>query len=121
MRSKFNAVFFALAVVRRGDRYLLVEELDDDDNRLWYLPAGGVESGEDFRAAAIRESMEEAGVKIEIVGHRAVVRDHPPDAGYRTSSLPTRFSPGTSPLSKATMFCIVVSAMFDNASRVKNA
>jgi ADP-ribose pyrophosphatase YjhB (NUDIX family) len=59
---------FSLAVVRDGERYLLVEELDGDGNKVWYLPAGGVKWGEDMLAAAIRETREEAGIDIEIVG-----------------------------------------------------
>ena len=36
--------FFALVVVRRGDRFLLVHERKH--GQTWYLPAGRVEPGE---------------------------------------------------------------------------
>jgi len=52
--------------VRRDDRYLLVHEREH--GQLWYLPAGRVETGEDFLTAAKRETLEEAGVPIEIDG-----------------------------------------------------
>ena len=52
--------FFAIVIVRKGDRFLLVEERDGD----WYLPAGRVEPGEGLRAGAIRETLEEAGVLV---------------------------------------------------------
>ncbi len=58
--------FFALAVVRRGDQYLLVHESDKE--QLWYLPAGRVEPGETLTAAAERETLEESGVPVRIAG-----------------------------------------------------
>jgi phosphatase NudJ len=35
---------------------------------LWYLPAGRVEAGEKFIEAAKRETLEEAGISIEVNG-----------------------------------------------------
>jgi phosphatase NudJ len=57
---------FALVVVRRGDKFLLVHE--SKHGQLWYLPAGRVEPGETFEAAAIREALEETGVPVRLVG-----------------------------------------------------
>ncbi len=57
---------FALVVVRRGDRFLLVHERKH--GQLWYLPAGRVEFGESFMAAARRETLEEAGIPIRLTG-----------------------------------------------------
>src|SRR5262245_36113961 len=57
---------FALAVVRRGDQFLIVHELKH--GQLWYLPAGRVEPGESFVAAAQRETLEESGVPVKAVG-----------------------------------------------------
>jgi phosphatase NudJ len=54
----------ALVVVPRNGRYLIVEERDGS----WYLPAGRVEPGESLTAAAARETIEEAGVQIELEG-----------------------------------------------------
>jgi len=68
MRTHFDATLFSLVVVRDGDRYLLVEESNPGSGTVWYLPAGGVKAGEDFLAAAVRETQEEAGVMIEPVG-----------------------------------------------------
>ncbi len=45
-------------------RYLVVEERD----RTFYLPAGRVEPGESLLAAAIRETLEEAGITITLRG-----------------------------------------------------
>ncbi|HVK10836.1 MAG TPA: NUDIX domain-containing protein [Gemmataceae bacterium] len=57
---------FALVVVRRGDRFLIVHETQHGQR--WYLPAGRVEPGESFAAAARRETHEETGVPVRLVG-----------------------------------------------------
>lgn len=56
----------SLAVVRRGHRFLLIQEAKP--GQPWYIPAGGVEKGETFMAAIHREVMEEAGIGIELAG-----------------------------------------------------
>jgi len=53
----------ALVVVRRGNEYVSVEE-----HTGWYLPAGRVDYGEAFTTGAIRETDEEAGLKIKLTG-----------------------------------------------------
>ena len=58
--------FFAVVVVRRADRFLLVRERKH--GQTWYLPAGRVEFGETLQAAARRETMEEAGIAITLTG-----------------------------------------------------
>ena len=58
--------YFALVVVRRGDQFLIVHERKH--GQLWYLPAGRVEPGETFVDAACRETLEETGVPVQIVG-----------------------------------------------------
>jgi 8-oxo-dGTP pyrophosphatase MutT (NUDIX family) len=58
---------FALVVVERDDgRFLLVQERKHGQG--WYLPAGRVEPGERFVDAAVRETLEETGVAIRLVG-----------------------------------------------------
>lgn len=58
--------YFAIVVVRRGDRFLLVHECKHGE--LWYLPAGRVEAGETLMEAAVRETLEESGVPIRLTG-----------------------------------------------------
>jgi len=58
--------FFAVVVVRRADRFLLVRERKH--GQTWYLPAGRVEPGETLSAAACRETMQEAGIAITLTG-----------------------------------------------------
>jgi phosphatase NudJ len=57
---------FALVVVRKGDQFLLVQE--SKYGQPWYLPAGRVEQGESFADAAVRETLEEAGIPVRITG-----------------------------------------------------
>lgn len=65
-RTAIPTWFFVLVVVRRGDRFLVVHERKH--GQLWYLPAGRVEPGESFAAAAARETREEAGIPIHLEG-----------------------------------------------------
>lgn len=71
---------FALVVVRKGDRFLLVQESKYGEP--WYLPGGRVEAGEPFIDAAVRETREEAGIPVRVTG---VIRiEHSPSpAGAR--------------------------------------
>ena len=65
-REPIPTWFFALVVVRHGDRFLLVHERKHGE--LWYLPAGRAEMGEDLIAAACRETLEETGISIQLTG-----------------------------------------------------
>ncbi len=71
---------FALVVVRKDDRFLLVQESKYGEP--WYLPGGRAEAGESFIDAAVRETLEEAGIPIRVTG---VIRiEHSPTpAGSR--------------------------------------
>ena len=53
----------ASAAVLRGDRILMVRYLD----QFWTLPGGGVEPGEEWEDAALRELREEAGISGGVV------------------------------------------------------
>lgn len=65
-REPIPTWYFALAVVRRGDRFLMVHERKH--GQLWYIPAGRVEPGESIPSGAQRETLEEAGIPIVIDG-----------------------------------------------------
>ncbi|AMV27771.1 Phosphatase NudJ [Gemmata sp. SH-PL17] len=71
---------FALVVVRRGDHFLIVQE--SKYGQPWYVPAGRVEQGESFASAAVRETLEEAGIPVRVTG---IIRvEHSPSpAGAR--------------------------------------
>jgi len=65
-RKPIPTWYFVLVVVRKENRYLAIQEYKH--GQLWYLPAGRVEPGETFVKAAHRETLEEAGIPIEIEG-----------------------------------------------------
>lgn len=74
-RGPIPSWFFALVVVRdSAGRFLVVQE--KKHGQRWYLPAGRVEPGELLVEGAVRETLEETGVEVEIDG---VVRfEHSP-------------------------------------------
>ncbi len=76
-RDPIPTHFFVLVAVRKEGKYLLVHERKHGQH--WYLPAGRVEPCEDFLSAAKRETLEEAGIEIEVDG---VIRfEHTPRGG----------------------------------------
>ncbi|MFL0797292.1 MAG: NUDIX domain-containing protein [Cellvibrionaceae bacterium] len=75
-KSSIPTWFFVLVVVRKADRFLLIRECKH--GQLWYFPAGRVEPGEGIVEAAKRETLEEAGIGIQVNG---VIRiEHTPVA-----------------------------------------
>ena len=57
--------FFAMVLVQRDDRFVLVRERKHGQR--WYYPAGRVEFGETLAEAALRETLEEAGIRVELI------------------------------------------------------
>lgn len=55
-----------MTVVRRGDEYLVVHR-SAGKGGYWHTVAGGVEEGEDWADAAIRELREETGLAVTSV------------------------------------------------------
>ena len=75
-RTPLPTWYFALVVVRKGDRFLLAQERKYGQS--WTIPGGRVELGETLHEAAIREVREETGVPIRLDG---IVRvEHSPSA-----------------------------------------
>ena len=58
--------FFALVVIHKEDKFLLVQE--KKHNQTWYLPAGRIEAGESLLHGACREVHEEAGIPVNLKG-----------------------------------------------------
>jgi 8-oxo-dGTP pyrophosphatase MutT (NUDIX family) len=54
-----------IIVVRRGEEYLVVHRSPQND-AYWHLIAGGVEDGESFADAAVRELREETGLAARV-------------------------------------------------------
>ncbi len=63
------------AVITRGERYLIVEEIDRDSGRtVFNQPAGHLESGESLIAAVCREVLEETRWQVTVTGYLGVAR-----------------------------------------------
>lgn len=58
--------------VRRGDEVLLIERTDSD---VWSLPGGAMEYGESLPGCAVRETLEETGVLVEVSGVVGIFTD----------------------------------------------
>lgn len=54
-----------VAVTNDTGALLLIHRTDND---LWALPGGGIDLGESTRQAGVRETEEETGLRVEIVG-----------------------------------------------------
>jgi 8-oxo-dGTP pyrophosphatase MutT (NUDIX family) len=80
-RSAIPTWFFALLVVRKGNRFLVVQEAKH--GQLWYLPAGRIESKERIVDGAIRETLEEAGVPVHLDGILRIEHGIYPDGDTR--------------------------------------
>ncbi|MBB4924208.1 NUDIX hydrolase [Kitasatospora kifunensis] len=57
----------AYAVCVEDERILLARWIGADGTRLWTMPGGGLDHGEDPYDAAIREVAEETGYEVELV------------------------------------------------------
>lgn len=53
------------AIIVRGDRVLMVRRRISEGELMWQFPAGGIEAGESPEQAAVRETLEETGLKVE--------------------------------------------------------
>ncbi|MBM7083547.1 NUDIX domain-containing protein [Micromonospora humidisoli] len=71
---KANSIVVAVSVFVRDEqaRVLLIQRTD---NGLWSLPGGGQEIGESVAETAVRETREETGVSVEVVGMVGVYSD----------------------------------------------
>ena len=79
------------------DQVLLCRRNIEPRYGLWTLPAGFLELGESTEAGALRETDEEAGVRVELEGLFTVlnvVRVGPVHLFYRARLLDTVFAPG---------------------------
>lgn len=60
------------AFVRRGDQVLLIERTDNGN---WSMPGGALDPGESLPGCAVRETLEETGIVVEIVGLSGIYTD----------------------------------------------
>jgi 8-oxo-dGTP pyrophosphatase MutT (NUDIX family) len=59
-----------------ADERVLLMAAQEDRERFWFPPGGGLEDGEDARAAAVREVLEETGFALQDVGVEVWRRRH---------------------------------------------
>ena len=74
-----------LIVVRRGDEFLVVHRSPEND-AYWHQIAGGVEDGETFAEAAVRELREETGLEAAVRAARRPVPSTRASTSSRSSS-----------------------------------
>ena len=73
LMSKSTPINIAGTVVRDKDgRYLMVKEKRADIYGLWNIPAGHQDKEESLQQAAIRETYEEVGLKVELITHEPI-------------------------------------------------
>ncbi|MGI5466589.1 NUDIX hydrolase [Streptomyces sp. CA-132043] len=69
----------AAAVVVRDDRVLLIRRRNPEGSLVWQFPAGQIESGETPESAAVRETLEETGLRSQVI--RLLGRRFHPETG----------------------------------------
>ena len=60
-------------LIEKAGKYLLIRRAADPDKGLWSVPGGLVEVGERVKDAAIREALEETGLRVEVMERLGVV------------------------------------------------
>lgn len=71
---KANSLVPSVTAAVRDDRgrLLLIHKID---NGYWALPGGGMDLGESISEAAVRETFEETGIEIEVIGLVGIYTD----------------------------------------------
>jgi len=73
MRGGITPLIGALAIVLREGRLLLIERGFEPHLGHWSLPGGVIDDGESAEEAAVRETLEETGLVVEVVRELGVV------------------------------------------------
>jgi ADP-ribose pyrophosphatase YjhB (NUDIX family) len=62
-------------VLRKGDKFLLVQEKNPRAYKLWNLPAGRVDVGDTIEQTAIKEAKEESGFDVRLIRELGIFQD----------------------------------------------
>lgn len=86
-----NSIVVAVTafVQDEAGRLLMIHRTDNDK---WAIPGGGQEFGEDVAGAAVRETKEETGIDIEVVGLVGVYSDPKHVIAYPDGEVRQEFS-----------------------------
>lgn len=79
-KEHVKAVVVGAVIIKRENKYLLVQEKQEKAYGLWNFPAGKVDKGESFEQAAIREAKEETGYDVELVRKIGIFQTMPEHA-----------------------------------------
>jgi ADP-ribose pyrophosphatase YjhB (NUDIX family) len=90
LAPKANSIVVATTVFVRGDDSVLL--IRRSDNGLWALPGGAQEIGETISGAAVRETREETGIDVEIVGLIGIYSDPDHVVAYADGEVRQQFS-----------------------------
>ena len=88
----------SVAIVRhRGSWLLGLSTSSDDRGKKWVFPGGGIKRGESPQQAAVRECMEETGIRCTAIGQVLTSKDKPKVAFIpcRASPSPGKFEPNS--------------------------
>ena len=85
-----------MVLVQKGHRFAVVHE--KKHGQRWYFPAGRVEPGETLPEAALRETLEEAGIHVALTGILRVEHTPQPGGGARVRAFFTARPIDDSPL-----------------------
>src|SRR5574337_1246686 len=72
------------ALIKKGNKYLLIKEKLESGRDIWIIPGGGVDFGESLEEALLREMKEELGIDIKIQKFLKFHESIFPDFNYHT-------------------------------------
>lgn len=87
---KPNSIVPAVTAVVVDDGQILLEHRVDND--LWAVPGGALEPGETAAEAAVRETLEETGLRVEVVGLVGIYSDPHHVIAYDNGEVRQQFS-----------------------------
>lgn len=75
-----RAAVVSACLIKKDNKYLLVQEAQQKVYGLWNLPAGHVDKGEKIREAAVREVKEETGYDVQLIKEISILHEEATNA-----------------------------------------